>query len=70
MRQFFFKLSSCSCRRIAIEYASSPVEQPAHQTRTLEPNVLLARIIGRISVSNFLKIAGSLKKFVTPMSRS
>ena len=52
------------CSSMAIEYGSSPDEQPADQMRIFL-TVLRARISGTISSANAASCAGSRKKYVS-----
>ena len=63
-------MSMASEKRMAIEQASSPVEQPTVQIRRVESGLLLFNRAGRTFSSKTLKASGSLKKLVTPMSIS
>jgi hypothetical protein len=55
---------------MAMEYASSPVEQAVTQTRTGVAGVLFVSIPGRIFFMRNSKASGSLKKLVTPIRSS
>ena len=57
--------SRSSSSAIAIEYTSSPVEQPATQIRIGAPSGLSFRMAGRICDASASNTAGSLKNEVT-----
>ena len=63
-------LPACSCSSMAIEYASSPVEQPGTHTRTGSPGVWAAISLGSASAASASNAGASRKKLVTPMSSS
>jgi hypothetical protein len=64
------RVSMCSRRSIASEYASSPVEHPADQTRTEAPSSLPSKMAGITCSARAAKASRSRKKLVTPMRRS
>jgi hypothetical protein len=55
---------------MAIEYASSPVEQPGTHARTEAPADLPSKSSGTTVSSSVWNASGSRKKQVTPISRS
>ncbi len=59
-----------SVSSIAIEYASSPVEQPATQARIGSSSAALSSSFGSTSRSSASNALRSRKNWVTPISRS
>ena len=62
--------ASASNMRMAIEYASSPVAQPATQMRTSASAPRPCKMPGITVRASAANTSGSRKNWVTPMSRS